>query len=130
MEHWVTIISALVIIVGWPAVYLFDKHRDLINRQKEIRIKYLIEVYRLLDSVSNRSEDAPYNNLESAIADVMLFGTEKQIDIARQIVKSFVDDRKANLTPLLNDLRMELRKELRIKATDKYASLRITENHK
>jgi hypothetical protein len=52
--------------------------------------------------------------MESAIADIQLFGTPSQISMVHQFSKEFAENGKASLDPILKDLRNELRNELNL----------------
>ena len=67
-------------------------------------------------------------NLESAIADIQLFGTKGQSVLAQQIAHQFADEGHTSFDELLNMLRADLRQELDLeKLEDKRAILRISE---
>jgi hypothetical protein len=51
---------------------------------------------------------------ERSIADVQLFGSPKQVQLAREFAKNFARDGNASLDSLLNELRNALRKELNL----------------
>lgn len=64
--------------------------------------------------------------LESAIADIQLFGSDRQISLAHKFAGNFVKNKHALLDEFLNGLRCDLRKELRLPATpEKIKHLRI-----
>ncbi|MDR0971924.1 MAG: MjaI family restriction endonuclease [Bacteroidales bacterium] len=125
---WTTIISVLssvsLIIIG----YLFDRRRDSKNRKKEIRIKYLIETYKIIDdSVHRNLSYVEKRRLEAAISDIILFGKKDQVKLAYDIVTLLTEKQVTNFDSLLEDLRKELRKELGLKKDkSKYFSLRMS----
>ncbi len=109
------VITAIVAFLGWVVVDQLNRDRDRQNKLRDIRMQYLITSFKYLSDASNRPyspESAQYHrNIESAIADIQLFGTEDQIIL----VNTFIDEScktEASLDGLLNDLRKELRKEL------------------
>lgn len=71
------LITATVTIFGWYIVHIFASRRDRKNKQKELRINYLIEAWRKLEYTSNRKEIDLIEYLEKPIADIKLFGTKK-----------------------------------------------------
>ena len=112
--NWEIIISAFVIVVGWFIGHALSSLRDRSNKRRELRVGYLIEAWRNLADCTGRSDLARASILEKAIADINLFGSEIQIDLAKKFSDDFVNKRTANLDELLKDLRYELRKELQL----------------
>jgi hypothetical protein len=108
-------IGAIAAILIW---YLSS--RDLVkkekeNKRREIRLNYLIGAYQKLESASNRpltAESTCAKNIESAIADIQLFGTRKQCELAQLFSKTYADVRNASVDDLLDNLRDDLRREL------------------
>lgn len=125
-------IAAVVVVVGWYVVHYLSARRDQTNKRRDLRVQYLIEAYRRLEYAGNRpmtEEIAP--EFERAVADIQLFGTPKQVELAQEFAVGFAQKGTHPLDPLLNELRKELRKELElepVKPTIKY--LRITFDQK
>ena len=73
------LIGALVVAVGWWVAHQSELNRDRIAKRRDLRVKYLIDAYRSLESSSNRRPSLPAaSEIESAIADIQLFGTPGQ----------------------------------------------------
>jgi hypothetical protein len=109
----VAIIAAIVIVVGWRVVHRQEMQRDRDSKRRDLRIGYLIDAYRRLEYVSNRPislEMTP--DFEKAIADIQLFGTSKQVELAQTFAVEFAENGVAQLDPLLSELRQDLRAEL------------------
>jgi hypothetical protein len=107
------IITALVAVGGWFIVHQLSISRDIKNKRTELKIKYLIEAYRKLENISQR--DKPnMQDFESAIADIQLFGTKRQVELAQHIAKEFAINKTVLLDPLLSNLREDLRKLLHL----------------
>ena len=102
------IITALVAVVGWFIVHELLISRDIKNKRIELKIKYLIEAYRRLEHILHR-DNPDLKDFESAIADIQLFGTKEQAELAREVALEFAKNRTASLDPLLGDLREDLR---------------------
>lgn len=123
-------VTALVAILGWVIVHRFSMARDAANKKRELQVQYLIDAYRRLEYVSNRRSGvsptfAP--DFERSIADVQLFGSPEQVQMAREFAQQFASDGTASLDPLLNELRSALRKELNLAPVNpKITFLRIT----
>jgi hypothetical protein len=64
--------------------------------------------------------------MESALADIVLLGSPVQVRLAHDVMTDMGRDQKADMTPLLEDLRRHLRQELGLEPEDsKYQFLRI-----
>lgn len=121
------LVTSIITIVSWGVLHFLSKRRDEKNKRKEIRINYLIQVWRLLEAASNRDNNTLNHNLETAIADIQLFGTEQQIELAQQFTKEMVQSKTSNSNELLVSLREDLRKELRLETVpNKFKFLRFT----
>ena len=112
------LITAIVTIAGWYIVHLFATKRDRKNKQKELRINYLIEAWRKLEYASNRKDVNAVEYVEKPIADIQLFGTKKQIELAIKIANELATTRGTNLIELLTELRQDLRRELNLEKID------------
>src|SRR5690606_39119543 len=98
----------------WYIVHIFAARRDRKNKQRELRINYLIEAWRKLEYASNRAGINPVEYVEKPIADIQLFGTKKQINLTIKIANELAEKRGTNLIELLTELREDLRKELNL----------------
>jgi hypothetical protein len=111
--EWEIIISSLLIIFGWFIVNWLSSKREFNNKRREVRIQYLIEAYRSIASAANRKEkttDEQKLKIESAIEDIQLLGNSKQL----QALKNMIDNDDNNFTEMLEVLRADLRKELKL----------------
>lgn len=108
----------IITIIGWGILHSLTKRRDLANRKKEIRIKYLIDAWRLLESASNRKNGELYKNIEVAISDIQLFGSKKQIELAQKIALNISETGQSDTLDLLIELRADLRKELNLESVE------------
>lgn len=121
------LITSIITIAGWGVLHFLSKRRDEMNKRKDIRINYLIQALRLLEAASNRDNNALYHNLETAIADIQLFGTKQQIELAQQLAEELAQSRTSSSLDLLVSLREDLRKELLLeKVPNKFKFLRFT----
>ena len=85
------------------------------NERRKLRISYLLEAYRKLEGGSNRDEPTPYRSqLESAIADIQLLGSRRQVSLAKKFATEIARNRSASLDELIADLRQSLRTELEL----------------
>jgi hypothetical protein len=125
------LVTTLVALSGWIIVHYFNSKRDLQNKRRELRVQYLIEAYRRLEAASNANLKEKRGDVESAIADIQLFGTLQQIQLAIKFADELSQKRVASLDELLIHLRKDLRAELQLEKTPsniKYLRLRDGEN--
>jgi hypothetical protein len=107
------VVTTALAIGGWYVVHRLSMNRDQANKRHELRIQYLLEAYRRLEKAAHRGDLAVYaRDLESALADIQLLGTERQVQLAHDFAVSMARDRTAALDPLIADLRSELRQQL------------------
>ncbi|MGA8149245.1 MAG: hypothetical protein WB870_16955 [Gallionellaceae bacterium] len=119
------LVTTVVAIVGWFAAHALTTQRDRTNKRREQRIDYLIEAYRRLESCAHRGNQLEFPKLESAVADIQLFGTPHQVSLVQSIVTEFVAGGGAQMDALLQDLRRDLRAELKLETVpDKILHIR------
>ena len=123
------LIPTAVAIVSWFVGSWLSVRRDRANKRRDLRVQYLIEVYRRLATATNRKEtDAAYF---AHGVDVQLFGSEDQIPAAQEFAKQLAERREAQLDKLLSILRNDLRRELELERVDgPIVVLRPTFNNK
>jgi len=105
----------LVAVVGWFIGSWLNASRDQTNKRREIRLQYQIETYRRLALASQRKPEPGskyFRDLEAAVADVQLFGTESQIREVSKFLEQWKAQGRGETDELLVDLRNDLRKEL------------------
>src|SRR5579872_6080783 len=108
------LVTILVAIGGWIAGHTLSARRDRLNKRREQRIGYLIEAYRRLESCARRGDKLDFSKLESAIADIQLFGTAKQVELVQSFAIEFAAKGETTMDELLQDLRRDLRDELKL----------------
>lgn len=67
-----------------------------------------------MESASHRSDNSHKAELETAIAEIQLLGTQKQIELAQQVAVQISQTGVGDTLELLMQLREDLRKELGI----------------
>jgi hypothetical protein len=121
----------VAILGGWLGHYLSSR-RDLLNERRKLRVSYLIEAYRKLESGSNRDNSREawkevWPLFESAIADVQLLGSARQVLMARQFALDMAENQTASIDELIFDLRRSLRRELELEPVEtKIVYMRFT----
>jgi hypothetical protein len=109
------VVTATLAIGGWYVVHHLSLNRDDANKRRELRVQYLLEAYRKLENGANRQDLRDYaGSIESALADVQLLGSERQVLLAHEFAVAMAKNGTASLDPLIADLRSELRRELRL----------------
>lgn len=113
---WQLLTPLAAAIVGGFVVHGLTVRRDRSNKRRDQRIGYLIEAYRRLESCAQRH--GPFNavKLESAVADIQLFGSPRQVQLVQEFADEFAAQRGASLNALLRDLRCDLREELKLES--------------
>ena len=115
MEEYIKIISTVIIAVfGWIVAHYFTSRREVKNKQREIKIEYFIDAYQKLENCIQRNPKDVGKDLEGVVANIQLFGSEKQIDLAKKIANDISKNGSADLESLLKSLRKDLRKELQL----------------
>ena len=107
------------VIFGWIVTHSLTKRREVESQKRKIRTEYLVNVFRFLaTSVSNRNfSELEERELENVISDIQLFGTPRQISLAKKMTDEMVNG-EFELDPLLNDLRDDLRRDLGLESID------------
>jgi hypothetical protein len=117
--NWPLLVPLLITtglaIIGWFVAHWLAAVRDRNNKRREMRLSVLIEAYRALAFSAARQYDAQTApRTEGALADVLLLGSAKQVEMALTLMKEFAASQSFDWTPLLSDLRRDLRAELKL----------------
>jgi hypothetical protein len=125
------LITVVVAFLGAWMGHAFEASRDRKNKRRDQRITYLIEAYRQLEFVSNRPSLDDAKPIESAIADIQLFGSPSQVRLTQAFVVEFAANKSASLDTILEELRNDLRTELQLgKVPSKLLYLRLSPKSK
>lgn len=108
------LVPAMVAIAGWFAAHQFNVHRDRQNKRRDMRIQFLLDAYRRLESAANRLGMTEEQKLEfeSAVADIQLLGTKEQVATTIAFLRQHEAGSGANIDSVLQLLRKDLREEL------------------
>ncbi len=93
----------------------YDKSLDALRKQRDIRISYLVNAFRVLSkraNINNGDHKELAIEIESILADIQLLGTQKQIDAAKMFAVAESRKELIEMDDLLNTFRDELRQEL------------------
>ncbi|MGP8247709.1 MAG: hypothetical protein ACLQVN_24755 [Bryobacteraceae bacterium] len=113
----VPLVAVVVAMVGWFAGSWLNAGRDRVNKLREIRLQYEIATYRMLALAAQRKPEPGsryFRDMEAAVADIQLFGTESQVRGVDAFLREFRAKGKGSFNDLLRDLRSNLRKELEL----------------
>lgn len=122
------IIQCIITVIGWIVVYIFAIRQNTQIKKKEVTIEYLIQAWGKLEKASNRKDNRYNTEIETAIADIQLFGTKRQIELAQQFAEEFARNKECSTLDLLVLLREDLRKELKLEwVPKKFRFLRFPE---
>jgi len=125
------LVTTAIAIGGWFIGHVLTRRRDRANKQREQRISYLIEAYRRLESCAHRGDSLDFSKMESAVADIQLFGSPRQVELVQALVTEFAAGGVASMDALLQDLRRDLRAELELASVpDKVLHIRIRHDKK
>ena len=108
------IIQCIITVIGWIVVYIFAIRQNTQIKKKEVTIEYLIQAWGKLEKASNRKNNRYNTEIETAIADIQLFGTKRQIELAQQFAEEIARNKESSTLELLVLLREDLRKELKL----------------
>lgn len=108
------IIQCIITVIGWIVVYIFAIRQNIQIKKKEVTIEYLIQAWGKLEKASNRKDNRYNTEIETAIADIQLFGTKRQIELAQQFAEEIARNKESSTLELLVLLREDLRKELKL----------------
>lgn len=121
------IIQCIITVIGWIVVYILAIRKNTQIKKKEVTIEYLIQAWGKLEKASNRKDNRYNTEIETAIADIQLFGTKLQIELAQQFAEEIARNKESSALELLILLRENLRKELKLeKAPRKFKFLRLS----
>lgn len=120
-------IGVVITVAGWIVGHYFNTRRDAAENRKKMVTGYLVDAYRKLNALacvlvsSAKGVPSLAEDINSAVGDVQLFGTPKQIRLVKDIAEHMARTRYVpgeQLTELLHDLRDALRTELDLDAID------------
>lgn len=112
-----TVLVSLVVAVFLLLMRVFVMHRvqearQRENRQQTERLKSLVGAYRALAGSFSPAEPGDRGQLEGALADVILFGSRRQVELAASAAQDLIAGTSPDLQSLVLDLRADLRRQL------------------
>jgi uncharacterized membrane protein YgcG len=112
-----TLIASLVIAVILLAIRVFvmqrvQQKRQRENRQETERLKSLVAAYRSLAGSFTPARQDHTPQLEETLADLILFGSIAQVELAVACANGLKNDEYVDFQPLIKSLRSDLRTQL------------------
>ncbi|MEI7294413.1 hypothetical protein WCQ02_19915 [Paraburkholderia tropica] len=119
------LVPVVVAVAGWFAAHQFNVHRDRQNKRRDMRIQFLLDAYRRLESAANRQKMSEEQKLEfeSAVADIQLLGNKEQVAATVAFLRQHASRSGANIDSVLQLLRNDLRAELGLAGEVEYARI-------
>lgn len=106
--------------------HVLTRRREADRRRAEKIIGYRIQAWRGIADQTGRPLDA--DAFEKALAEIILFGNEKEVQLVSRIMDDFVAQHTSDTTELLKLLRRNIREELGLKKTSiEFRWLRISD---
>jgi len=113
LDYFKTVITVALAVLGWIIAHFFTNKRAISSRRRELVTEYLIEAYRILTTeITHR--DFQNEKLENVISIIQLFGSLNQVEMAKMLADDVASGNMYELDPLINSLRNDLRKELKL----------------
>ena len=120
--RWDILLPLLIALAGWFVVNWLSSQRDQENKRRELYVQYLLEAYQnLMDAACYEKFDGSektFRLVAKASANIQLFGNDKQIQMDQKVTDEYAKGKTVSLTELLEDIRSDLRKELKLSATE------------
>lgn len=106
--------------IGGIVVHRLTLRREALSTRRSQRVAFLLDAYRKLIDASERENLSPQrrDNLEGALADIMLLGGEQEIEVSDRFQRDFAAEKGASLVPVIESLRRSLRNELDLPEID------------
>ena len=105
-------LAAMVAILGWFISYRLSAIKDHATNRRDIRISFLTEAYRRLEGAAERHDSDSHRAMESAFADIQLYGNARQVQLVQTMLRDFAARGSLEINPLLEMIRDELRVEI------------------
>lgn len=116
----VSILGPLVGIIGILTTYYCIDKTNIKNKNREIKINYLIDTFRKAASAIHRDPmpAADKRKFEELVEDIQFLGTPLQIESISKFLEDYQkSNNQGDLEGLLNNIRVDIRKELMLDET-------------
>ncbi len=127
------IVTVLVAVAGWIFAGWLSSRRDTANKRSDLVVQHLIDAYKILTQEIGHRETSieSITMFENLLSEIQLFGSRKQVKLARQLSNQTAHDGVSEIDSLVEDMRNSLRKELGLEPVEGATSwLMFTESYK
>lgn len=120
LELITQIVTVLIVIVGWGVVGCINSRRDAANKRRDLVVSHLIDNYKILTQEIGQRETSieSITKLENLLSEVQLFGSKREVELARKLSKETADNGVSKIDPLIEEMRNSLRKQLKLEAVE------------
>lgn len=117
IDYFKILATIVLAVIGWIVGYYFTTRKDINQKRRDISIEHLINAYRILtNEISHREGNKERDiKLENILSDIQLFGSEEQVQLAKNLADAVASGKEFQLDPLINSLRNDLRKIIGLK---------------
>ena len=114
------IATVLLAIAGWIFASWLGSRRDSANKRRDLVVQHLIDAYKILTQEIGRRETSidSMTKLENLLGEIQLFGSRKQVELARKISNQTAQEGVSIIDPLIEDMRNSLREELKLESVE------------
>lgn len=113
----ILVVTAVIAISGWLVAHGFTVKREIEQKKREVRVRYLREAYLNIANLCDRgSFPNDIAQLQDALNDIQLFGDEAQVELVGKVVTSLTTENTADFNELLKQLRNEIRGHIGLNA--------------
>lgn len=126
MKETIAIITICITVVlgvgGWIVSHLLSNRREILQKRREIRIKYLREAYLKLADCADNGKSFRENimQIQQSFNDIQLFGNENMDNLITESINNLNTQGTLPLDDILRDLRNEIREHLKLNKIDGY----------
>ena len=121
------LLSSILLVVGWLVTYYSQRSQERFVRQMEFRHDYQIQAYRVFTRALNSGTAgrADFEELEKALIDVQLFGSDEQLEEVRNVIRGLNASGTLTLGPLVRQIRNDLRAEMQLSTDPEWFAVRL-----
>ncbi|MDB5133028.1 MAG: hypothetical protein JWR02_2777 [Mucilaginibacter sp.] len=114
LEDLKILITIAIAVFGWIVAHRLNSIRDRSLKRRELITNHLITAYKILTIDITQREPSLERDLklESVIAELQLFGSDRQIMLTKKLADDINKLAEFSMDELINDLRNALRVEL------------------
>lgn len=106
------LIAVILLVLRVVVMQRVQSRRQRENRQETERLKSLAAAYRSMAGSFSPAQEGDRAQLEEALADIVLFGSLPQVELAARCAAALVRGEPVDTQPLIEALRADLRVQL------------------